>query len=214
MLAASDHLLTLLTAPQPFITHSIICPILGNRLDIRLCTDSSSDVLQAFYPMLQRIESTVSTLSVTADLLDDGLLQMEIQLCSIHDLLSNEAGTVVAARDHILSDPLNILGWNNRELHHFNTCMHAIGVVESFHNTASVDVVAVKGRLWSVGRELEVLKELSWEFRASNAMPMIVIVHALRAGILRIRESQVAMGGKGRGNHAMQTQIAIGTSMN
>lgn len=214
MLAASDHLLTLLSQPCPSITHSIVCPVLGNRLKFHLCATSSSNILHAFNHMLQRVEFTVSILSAMADTLDDGLLQMEIQLRSIHDLLSDEAGVVIAAWDDILSDPLSRLGWNNRGLRHYNTCLQAIRVVKSFHNTASAYVGAVKGRLWSVSREMEVLKVLSEESGISNALPMVAMVHALCAGIVRVRESQVALAGKELGDHAVQVQLAGGTSIN
>lgn len=209
MLAASDHLLLLLSAPRSSIAHSIICPIVGNRLNLQYCAAYTVNVLFAFQQVLQRLESTVSALSIVADGMDDGLLQMALHLRSIRDLLSDEAGTVAAARDNILSDPLHMLGWNKQELRHYNTRMLAVGAVKSFRNTASAYVGAVRGRLRSVGKELEVLKRLSEESGVSDALPMVAIVHALRAGVVRVRDSQVALGGKELGDRAAHSQLAM-----
>jgi hypothetical protein len=131
-----------------------------------------------------------------ADIVDDGLDGLETHLRAIRDLLSDEAGAVMAERDDIIGNPWHRLGWYRRRLLHYNARLQALLNVKTYRNAASVYVASVRSRLRMVGKELKVLRMLAGEpARANRVLPMKPFVQALRAGVARLRHAQIALSG-------------------
>jgi hypothetical protein len=198
VIAASDHLLYLISLRATVSFSSVFCGI-TNAMRLRTCSDSPGNILHAFTYTIQKLELIIASLSVEADALDIALDGLENHLRAIRDLLSDEAGTVMGARDDILGTPWYWMGWHSRRLLHYNTRIQAVYDVKSFRNAASTYVSTVRGRLRSVGTELRVLSMLAGEpDRANEVLPMKAFVEALRNGIFRLQEAQVVFSGSGR----------------
>jgi len=176
-----------------------MCGIFGNHWYLDTCTTSRSNILRAFNYTLSTFESTVSTLIEDADTLDIGLDTLEGCLRSIRDLLSNEAGSAMSAKDDILSDLRYLLGWRRRKLTLYKTRISTVQSVKAYRNAASAYVGGVRGRLLGVAKELKVLKELAAEYHKSHQLlPMEPFVHAILIGVTRLQDAQIALAGGGR----------------
>jgi hypothetical protein len=131
-----------------------------------------------------------------ADIVDDGLDGLETHLRAIRDLLSDEAGAVMAERDDVIGNPWHRLGWYRRRLIHYNARIQALLNMKTYRNAASVYVAGVRNRLRMVGKELKVLRMQAGEpARANRSLPMNPFVQALRAGVARLRDAQTALSG-------------------
>lgn len=190
--AATDHLLDLLTDSRDsnLSFRAIFCAI-RNRLRLFPCINCPYNILRTFEYTIQKLQSTITTLSYLADALDDGLDGMENHLIVIRNLLADEAGIVMLARDEILGDPWHRLGRHYRRLRHYETRMQAIQTVKTSRDVASAYIAIVKGGLLRVEKELKVLGALAREPDLANSvLPMEVFVQALRTGVLRLHVAQ------------------------
>lgn len=202
MLAACDHLLYLITshAENPAMSfHSVFCGI-KNALYLPTCSEFPTNILYAFKYTVGKLESTIASLSAEIDAIDGGLNGLEGHLKVIQDLLSHEGSAVAVARDDIIRDKWYMyqMGWYCRRLLYHNSRMRAVQNLKSFRSAASAYVFSIKGRLRGVQNELDFLKMLArGPDRASRTLPTGGFIHALRGGVLRLREAQIALAGSG-----------------
>ena len=210
VIAATDHLLYLISLRATVSFGSVFCGI-TNAMRLRTCSDSPGNILRAFTYTIQKLESIIAILSEEADALDIGLDHLEGHLRVIRDLLSDEAGTVMDARDDILGTPWYWMGRHSRRLLHYNTRMQAVYDVKLFRNAASTYVSSVRGRLHSVETELKVLSMLAGEpDRANEVLPLKAFVEALRSGIFRLQEAQLAFSGRSGGSDRVSPKQLAG----
>lgn len=89
--------------------------------------------------------------------------------------------------------------------------MQAVYDVKLFRNAASTYVSSVRGRLHSVETELKVLSMLAGEpDRANEVLPLKAFVEALRSGIFRLQEAQLAFSGRSGGSDRVSPKQLAG----
>jgi hypothetical protein len=145
---------------------------------------------------MNTLSANMRRLALEAEVSISDLNTLEEHLKSIHEIVSREDSSIVAAKDELVSGVLaqlwTILGGNRKELKGMNTHLALLKGVGGYRDRARAHVVAALHTLETMAEEMEELRErVAAPELVGDAIPVEVHMKSIRSGLERLKDRRI-----------------------
>lgn len=141
---------------------------------------------------MNTLSANMRRLALEAEVSISDLNTLEEHLKSIHEVVSREDSSIIAAKDELLAQLWTKLGGNQKELKGMNKHLVLLKGVGSYRDRALAHVVAALQTLETMAEEMEELRErVAAPELVGDAIPVEVHMKSIRSGLERLKDRRI-----------------------
>ncbi|KAJ7260007.1 hypothetical protein B0H12DRAFT_1014195, partial [Mycena haematopus] len=154
-------------------------------------TVQTSSITESFEHSMRYLSDTIRRLVIELEMNIKLLDQLERQLASLHETVSQEGIFISSARTELLGELWTFLGGNKRTLSVFQSNLQLLNSVSQYRKRALVHVVSALQKLRQLGGDVEELRRrVSGPELTGGSIPLEVHIESIQSGLERMKGSQ------------------------
>ncbi|KIJ62833.1 hypothetical protein HYDPIDRAFT_93681 [Hydnomerulius pinastri MD-312] len=169
-------------APSPFL--QAISPI-------KLGPTEDEIIAGAFVLAMDASEQTIAKLVIEAEISRQNLDQMEVDVTSLHEIITREDKFTTAEKDELLGELWSKLGGNKKALREYGDRQALLNDLGDYRKKALAHVTAALQALHSMSDDLEVLRDrVAAPALLDGKLPLSVHIESIKNGLERLKEGR------------------------
>lgn len=166
-------------------------PMLQAIVPFKMGPTTQEIIETAFTLAMDHSEQTIARLILEADVSRQNLDQMDVDITTLHDMLTREDKHTTAEKDRLLSELWTKLGWNGGRVREHDDRLAFLGDLADYRQRARAHVMAATQTLQTMSDDLEELRErVAAPGILGGRVPLQVHIDTIRNGLERLMESR------------------------
>lgn len=166
-------------------------PILQAIIPIKIGPTADEIIEGAFALAMDQSEQSIARLIVEAEVSGQNLDQMEVDIASLHDMITREDKHMSAEKDRILGELWSSLGGNKQKLREYDDRLALLNDLAVYRKQARAHVIAALQTLHAMSDDLEDLRErVAAPGIIGGKLPVRVHIESIKNGLERLKEGR------------------------
>ncbi|KAI6039889.1 hypothetical protein EDC04DRAFT_3003197 [Pisolithus marmoratus] len=166
-------------------------PILQAVIPIKIGPTADEIIQGAFTLAMDQSEQSIARLIVEAELSGQNLDQMEVDIASLHDMITREDKHMSNEKDRVLGELWTTLGGNRQKLREYDDRLALLNDLAVYRKQARAHVTAALQTLHAMSDDLEDLRErVAAPGIIGGKVPIKVHIESIKNGLERLKEGR------------------------
>jgi len=166
-------------------------PLLQAIIPVKLGPTADEIVQHAFTLAMDQSEQTLARLVVEAEVSRQNLDQMEVDIGSLHDMVTREDKSMNSEKDFVMGKLWTKLGGNKQALREYDDRLALLDDLSVYRKKARAHVMAALQTLHAMSDDLEDLRDrVAAPGILGGKVPLHVHVDSIKNGLERLKEGR------------------------
>ncbi|KAL4062908.1 hypothetical protein J3A83DRAFT_1499522 [Scleroderma citrinum] len=166
-------------------------PMLQAIVPIKLGPSADEIIQKAFTLVMDQSEQTLARLIVEAEVSQQNLDQLEVDIASLHEMVSREDKDVNTEKDHTMGELWTRLGGNKQALRDYDDKLAMLNDLSGYRKQAKAHVTAALQTLHVMSDDLEDLRDrVAAPGIIGGRVPLRVHIDSIQNSLERLKEGR------------------------